>query len=224
MKTKFIILLSLICFMANSQPIMTKRYDGKGSCLMINNVFLDYKKNTTLIRVAVYEDYSAMRRGDNAKILVDVPVNSSLFDLQDSMISYLTKNVDFYKTATLTTVHNLPPAPDTTWVNISPCIFDTTIHRKVGVYSIADDSKAKQAVVTGIVKHYKNDTLISKYTQEIIWQVDNTDSVYDANLGWVHTYDYLRGAQKTYGWTDDETVQYGISWFDPNKINDRLNY
>lgn len=209
--------------MANSQPIMIKKYDGIGSCLMIDDAYVHFKDKSTLIRVSVYKDYSAMRRGDNKRQVLDYVAPKVITNI-DSMISYLINDVEFFNSVSLTSVTKLPPAPDTTWVNVSSCIFDTTIHRIIGIYAIPDDPKSKQCEVNGIVKHYRNEILLPQYTQEISWMVDNTDSINDPGLGWVHTYDYFKGAKALHNWTDDQVIQFGVSWFDPTKINDRLKY
>jgi hypothetical protein len=214
-------LISLNIF---SQPLLLKQYDSEGSCWAVKTIWIDCLNNTTTVTMAVYSDYLAMVKTPAKCATHEYKIKGYTYDTRESIIDWLKTNDPWFATAQKTWVKDLPSAPDTMWIDISNAPIDSFVTRKIGVFSYNDNPLVKSCGVAGLVKHYLRDTLLTQYTQEISWSLDNTDSIYDANFGWVHSYDYFKGAKEYYKWTDYQTIQNGIHWADPDKINDRLKY
>lgn len=225
MKKLIIILLAcLIYSMTYSQKLIIKQYDGKGSCLRLVEAKYDFYDSKLYLKVAVYRDYSAYREGQPYEEILPYSLRI-IDDPTDSVINYLQTNNPFYATTYVRTLNQLPAPPDTTWVDVSNSYVDTTLTRKVGVYSAPNDEKKKICVVNGLVKYYKNDTLLPNYTQPIAWTIDNLDSVETSPSTKMGTYDFFMYLKANMFNNDmDQVIDYGIKLFDPGKINDRVDY
>jgi hypothetical protein len=222
---KILILLGLIMALnVTAQPVLLKQYDGEGSCWAVKTIWIDCLNNTTTVSMAIYPDYLAMVKNPSKCTTHEYKIKGYTYDIRESIIDWLKCNDSWFNTAQKTWIKDLPKAPDTMWISISNAPINPAITRKIGVFSYNDNPLVRSCGVAGIVRHYLQDTLLSQYTQEIAWSLDNTDSIYDANFGWVKSYDYFKGAQQYYKWSDYQTIQNGIHWADPAKINDRLKY
>lgn len=226
MKKLIFILTIFLTINVNSQPLISKQYLQEGSVWCINYIGYDFLANKTLIRIAVYTDGISMLKNKSKPVNIhDFNFPGILIDPSDSAINWVIHNhTEIFAGAEKISVQKLPAPPDTTWVVVSDITVNSTLYgRKIGVYKAADDFQGKSCYIEGIAKHYRNDTLVPKYTQMVSWTLDNSDSVW-LGSSWFRSYNAIKYLQGAYGWSDTETIIHGVQFFDPGKINDRLKY
>jgi hypothetical protein len=226
---KIILVFAILASFINlqSQPLFLKQFDGEGSCWVFRNITYDFQSNNIYLNIGVWRDFIDYKKNPTMPNNVhNYVINGITDDPRMVCANWLisTEPSQFFKSALLTSVEKLPANPDTIWVNISNSFVDSSIHRKIGVFSYSDNPLSKICSIAGLVKYIKNNSVQWQLNSEISWTLDNTDSIYDHNFGWVKSYDYFKGAQIYYHWSDTTTVQQGIRWADPGKINDRLKY
>lgn len=221
MKKILILLAALVSLNVTAQKILSKQQNGYGSCSYIHDAIINFKANNITLYVNVYKDNEAFLSGEQRTYLytINIPM---LVNPADTFISYLLANDDRYTGAAIINVSNIASSKDTLWVDIPARQSDTSIHRKVGVYSMPIDFETKTCNIKAVAKHVQNNILI--LSEQVQWTVERSDSFYYSGSK-LSLFDFMNDLMKAGDYSREkrlEVLGYGLNIFYPNNINDRI--